>query len=59
VEPSGEEFDPVGWYDYTSGESALRVTYSLLVISIHIKILAVLSFFPSVAYLVKIMTRVV
>ena len=47
------------WYVYDSYESTMRVTYSVMIISVHIKILNVLSFYPSVAFLVKIMEKLV
>ena len=37
----------------------MHVTYSLLIISVHFKIFNVLSFYPSVAFLVKIMESLV
>jgi hypothetical protein len=37
----------------------MRVTYSLLIVCVHFKILNVLSFYPSVAFLVKIMENLV
>lgn len=37
----------------------MRVTYSVMIISVHIKLLNVLSFYPSVAFLVKIMEKLV
>lgn len=54
---SDEEFVVKEWYVYDMDESVLRVTYSIMIISVHIKILNVLSFYPSVAFLVKIMEK--
>jgi hypothetical protein len=54
-----EAFVVTEWYVYDTRESVMRVTYSLMVISIHIKVLNVLSFYASVAFLVKIMEKLV
>lgn len=53
-------FDYKGYYmHYDSHESITRVCYSLLIINTHIKTLNVLSFYPSVAFIIKAMQRVI
>ena len=59
VSKTFDDFDITGYYDYDNWESALRVSYSVLLVSAHIKILNVLSFYDSVAFLVKIMENLV
>jgi hypothetical protein len=49
-------FDYIGYYQaYDPHESYLRVTYSILLINSHIKTLNVLSFYSSVAFIIKAM----
>jgi len=53
-------FDYKGYYmHYDPHESITRVCYSLLIINTHIKTLNVLSFYPSVAFIIKAMQRVI
>jgi hypothetical protein len=54
-----EDFVVDSWYVYDISESVMRVTYSLMILSVHFKILNVLSFYGSVAFLVKIMEKLV
>ena len=54
-----EDFVATDWYVYDISESVMRVTYSLMIVSVHFKILNVLSFYGSVAFLVKIMEKLV
>ncbi len=52
-------FDYKGYYlAYDPHESVLRVTYSILVINSHVKTLNVLSFYSSVAFIIKAMAAV-
>lgn len=52
-------FDYLSYYkNYDPNESYLRVTYSILLINSHIKTLNVLSFFSSVAFIIKAMESV-
>lgn len=52
-------WDYKGYYlAYDPQESALRVTYSILVINSHLKTLNVLSFYSSVAFIIKAMAAV-
>lgn len=50
---------PQYYKDYDKGESLLRCMYSILIINIHIKLLNVLSFYVSVAFVIKAMQRVI
>jgi hypothetical protein len=45
--------------EYDPHESIMRVCYSLLIINTHVKTLNVLSFYPSVAFIIKAMQRVI
>lgn len=54
-----DDFVVQDYYVYDKREQIMRVTYSLMIISIHIKILNVLSFYSAVAFLVKIMEKLV
>lgn len=56
--PDDQFFAPE-YYIYDMQESIMRVTYSLMIVSVHIKILNVLSFYAAVAFLVKIMEKLV
>jgi hypothetical protein len=52
-------FDYKAYYKaYDPHESVLRVTYSILVINTHVKTLNVLSFYSSVAFIIKAMAAV-
>ena len=52
-------FDFLRYYkDYDPNESYLRVTYSILLINSHLKTLNVLSFYSSVAFIIKAMESV-
>jgi uncharacterized membrane protein len=52
------DFDITELYHYGLPEQAMRISYSVLVISVHIKVMAVLQFYDSVAFLVEIMENV-
>jgi len=59
IPANAEAWDYHLWYVYDVQEQVMRVTYSLLIFCVHIKILNVLSFYDSVAFLVKIMSELV
>ena len=55
------EFNPEKYYEYRYGylESYLRVSYSVAIINIHVKLLSVTSFYKSIAFLVKLLEELV
>jgi len=55
----GETFDPLTYYTYGRRESVMRVTYSIMIIVVHIKLLNVFSFYGQVAFLVKMIEKLV
>lgn len=58
--PIEKGFDYKKYYKaYDPHESILRVCYSMLIINTHIKTLNVLSFYSSVAFIIKAMQRVI
>lgn len=59
--PSGEvpEFDIHNYYTYDFNEQLLRTCYSVALICIHIKIMNVLSFYQSIAFLIKLFENLV
>ena len=60
VYPVEKGFDYKRYYKaYDPHESILRVSYSLLIINTHVKTLNVLSFYSSVAFIIKAMQRVI
>lgn len=54
-----ETFDPLTYYTYGRRESVMRVTYSIMIIVVHIKLLNVFSFYGQVAFLVKMIEKLV
>jgi hypothetical protein len=54
-------FNKDQYYKYPGGKSTSikRVFYSLLIVVVHIKILNVLSFYSSIAFLVKMMEKII
>ena len=59
TEADDYEFAPLTFYTYDSRMSYMRVSYSVLVVVVHIKILNVLSFYASIAFLVKMMEKII
>lgn len=56
-----KDFDAEEYYIYPElkSTSIKRVCYSLLIVVVHIKILNVLSFYSSIAFLVKMMEKII
>ncbi len=58
-EEADNSFSPKTYYSYGIQESVLRVTYSVMLIVVHVKILNVFSFYSQVAFLVKMIEKIV
>ena len=54
-----EEYNIAGQYRYGIREQVMRVTYSVLLVSVHIKVINVLSFYESIAFMIKIIEKLV
>ena len=54
----GGEFNPVEYYDYPVWESYIRVTYAVLIINTHLKVLNVAQFSEGVAFIVKMLSTI-
>lgn len=54
----GGTFVPAEYYSYPLWESYIRVTYSVLIINTHLKVLNVAQFSESVAFIVKMLETV-
>jgi hypothetical protein len=55
----GSDFDPIEYYDYEEWLQWLRVFYCFLIINVSVKVLNVAQFNDSIAFLVKVLGKVV
>ena len=55
----GNTFDPADYYDYEPWLQWLRVSYCLLIVTVSVKVLNVAQFNDSIAFLVKILEKVI